>query len=214
MNKGVTLAAFATISGSLASANVSWTFNADTQGWGTLNDAREFAWDGAIGQPEGAIRARDRGTGAIWYYSAPVADFGDASRFYGGEVSWDILGITGNQTSIPDRADVMIVGGGVTIGIDVDVAPSTADWTSWSAVIDASAGWRTVSSLSNGTLSGTAATQAQIVAALSNLEGFYIRGEYTDGADRTALDNVLVVPGPAGVAALGLAGLAGLRRRR
>ena len=214
MKKRVLIGAMIAAVCSAAGASVSWTFDSDAEGWGTLNDAQDFTWDGSIGQPEGAIRARDQRAGDIWYFSAPVSDFGAAERFYGGEVSWDALGIQGNQTSIPGRADVMIIGGGVAVGLSVNAVPNTTDWTPWSATIDVtSADWRLMSDVNDGDLSSTNATEADVRTALANLTGFYIRGEFTNGSDQSAIDNVLVVPAPAGVAVLGL-GLTTIRRRR
>ncbi len=197
-----------------ASADVSWSFDSDDMGWSTLNDAREFAWDGTIGQPAGAIRARDIGDGRIWYFSAPAADLGNLSGLYGGTIGWDILGITGNQSSFADRADVMLVGAGLEIGLVTGVAPTTAGWESTAGQLDVSADWKIVSSLSSGTLSGTAVTAAQLRAVLGDLQAVHIQGEYTNGADRSAIDNVSIVPAPAGVALMGFGALAAARRRR
>ena len=197
-----------------ASAGVSWGFDTDAQGWGTLNDARDFQWDGSSGQPAGAIRARDVGDGRIWYYAAPVVDISNAASLYGGEIGWDILGIQGNQTSIVDRADVMLVGAGMQIGVDMSVQPINDQWTSWSVSVSEAAGWRAISSLANGTLSGTVVNEAIIQAVLADLQGFYIRGEYTNGADQSALDNVYFVPTPGAAGVLAVAGLGVLRRRR
>lgn len=198
----------------VASADVSWSFDSDAQGWGTLNDARDFAWDGAIGQPAGAVRARDVGDGRIWYFAAPVVDVSNAASMYGGEIGWDILGIQGNQTSITGRADVMLVGAGLEIGVSASVQPVNGQWTSWSVAISEGAGWETISSLGNGTLSGNAATEADIRAVLADLQGFYLRGEYTNGADQTGLDNVYVIPVPGVAGVLAVAGLGVARRRR
>lgn len=213
MIRGVCAAA-CLIAGPAAVASVTYTFESDAQGWSTLNDARDFTWDSTVGQAPGAIRARDVGDGRIWYFAAPVVDLMNASSYYGGAIAWDILGIQGSQTSIPDRADVMLSGAGMTLGIDIDVQPVNGQWTSWSADVTESAGWSVVSSAANGTLSGTAATEADLRAVLADLDGLYIRGEYTNGADQTAIDNVSIVPAPGAVALLGLSGVAVLRRRR
>lgn len=133
---------------------------------------------------------------------------------YGGTLGWDILGIVGDQTSASAGADVMLTGGGLEIGIDLNVLPLTSDWTSWSALLDESAGWNVVSNLSSGGLSATAATEADLRTVLGSLDGLYIRGEFTDGRDATALDNVHLVPAPGAAALLALGGLGGLRRRR
>ncbi len=201
------------VAGGLASAEVVWSFDTDTQGWGTLNDAREFAWDGASGQPAGSIRARDIGDGRIWYFSAPVVDISNAASMYGGEIAWDVLGIQGNQASFGGRADVMLVGGGLSIGIDVGAQPVNGQWTSWSAAVSEAGGWRVVTSLSSGAL-GASVTEAEIRTVLADLSGFYIQGEYTNGADRAGLDNVSFVPAPGVAVGFGMLGIAGMRRRR
>jgi len=198
-----------------AAADVSWSFDADAEGWGTLNDARDFTWDGALGQPAGSIRAEDAGNGPIWYFAAPAADISNAAGMYGGEISWDILGLDGNHTSISGRADVMLTGAGMEIGVDIPLTPLNGQWTSWSVSVDDMSGWETVTSLSSGNMSGSAVSEADIRAVLGDLQGFYIQGEYTNGGgDETALDNVSFVPAPGAAALLGLGGLAMARRRR
>lgn len=197
----------------LASAEVVWSFDADAQGWGTLNDAREFGWDGTSGQPAGSIRARDIGDGRIWYFAAPVVDISNAAGMYGGEISWDVLGIQGNQASFGERADVMLVGGGLSIGIDLGVQPVNGEWVSLTASVSEAGGWRVVTSLSSGAL-GASVSEADIRAVLADLTGFYIQGEYTNGADRAGLDNVSFVPAPGIASAFGVLALVGTRRRR
>ncbi len=200
------------VAGSAAFGAVSSTFDSDDEQWSTLNDAQGFTYDGGLGQPAGAIRARDIGDGRIWYFSAAPKFLGDQSAFVNGSLSWDILGITGSQTSISDRADVMLSGAGMTLGIDADVQPLNGSWTSWGVTL-AAGDWFVVSSVGNGTLSTTAASQADLAMVLGDLDGLYIRGEYTNGSDAAALDNVLLVPAPAALPLLAI-GAAGLRRRR
>ena len=197
-----------------AAADIEWTFDNDSMGWGTLNDARNFEWDGTIGNGPGAIKARDVGDGRIWYFSAPTAELANLGGMYGGEISWDALGIQGNQTSISPRADVMLFGAGLEIGINVGEIPLLSGWTSWSASIDASSDWRLISDVGDGDLGATQATEAQIRAVLADLQGLHIRGEFTNGADRSALDNVRLVPAPGGLALLAIGGLGICRRRR
>lgn len=208
MAAGLVLAAFA----GAATAQTS-TFDSDAEGWGTINDARNFTWTDEFGNPGGSIRASDIGNGQIWYYSAPSIFLGDRSSLYGESLNWDILGIVGNQTSV-DRADVMLAGGGMLIGLDVSVLPLNSDWTSWSALMDESAGWRSIASLTSGSLTGGSISEADIRAVLADLSGLYIRGEYTSGGDSTAIDNVSVVPAPGAAALLGLGALGATRRKR
>ncbi len=198
-----------------AFAELGYTFDTDTQGWGIHNDATGLTWDGSDGSPDaGFLRARDIGDGRIWYFAAPVVDLGDLSGLYGGNIDWSIIGITGNQSSFSDRADVILVGGGLSIGINVGTQPVNGQWTSWSTAVHASSDWRMMSSLSSGALSATSATQSDMLTVLSDLQGFYIQGEYTNGGDAAGIDSVVFVPTPASAALLTLAGVATCRRRR
>ena len=189
------------------------TFDSDAEGWTGSEDFGDFEWV-TEGNPAGSITARDRGDGRIWKYRASSAYEGEKSAFFGGTLSWDILGVTGNQTSISPRADVLIVGGGITIGLAAGVQPLVGEWTSWSVTLDASEDWRLVSDFADAAVSGRpVATEAEIQSVLNDIEGLYIRGEYTNGADRTRLDNVELVPGPGVLGVFGLMGVAARRRR-
>jgi hypothetical protein len=187
----------ALVSAALSGSVVQSTFDADAEGWGTLNDATSFTWTDELGNPGGSIRATDQSSGQWWFFAASDAYLGDKSSYFGGELSWDIYGIIGNQNTI-NRADVMLAGGGITIGINGPVAPVNGQWTSWMVKFDTSANWRRVSSVANGTLNSTPATVEDFQIVLADLEGVYIRGEYTVGADSTAIDNVRLAPPPCG----------------
>ena len=77
--------------------------------------------------------------------------------------------------------------------------------------MDDTGGWKV------GDRNGPAATNAQILAVLSNVTDFRIRAEYINGSDTGSLDNVEItagVPVPAGAVLMvsGLALAAGARR--
>lgn len=206
-------AAVLSVAAASASAQIMSTFDTDAEGWGTLNDARDFVHTSALGNPPGAIRAEDVGDGRIWYFAASMDYLGDRSANVGGTLEWEISGIRGNQTSISSRADVILTGAGQTIGINIGVQPVNDQWTSWSVLLDAD-GWSTISSLGNGTLSGSAVSDSDFADVLANLDGLYIRGEYTNGSDATALDNVvLTIPAPAALA-IAIPGVLTFGRRR
>jgi len=198
-----------------ALAGVTYSFDTDDQGWSVANDGTGFMWDSAIGNNGlGAIRARDVVSGNIWLFSAPTDVQGNLSALYNTSISYDILGITGSHTNLGgDRADIILTGAGLSIGIDAGTQPVNDQWTSASALVSADADWKIISAFSDATLSGTLATQQQIESILADLTGLYIRGEYTNGGDATAIDNVNFVPAPSTLALLGLSTL-GLRRRR
>lgn len=176
-----------------ARADLVYTFDTDLQGWTSINDTSSFVWDGTIGNPGGAARGVDRVAGDIWFFAAPTADLGVLGSLYGRTVSYDVRGITGNQTSIDPLADVMIWSGSTRIGINVDVQPVNGQWTSWTVSVDAAAGWKSCNS--NGVLSGANLTESEIRAVLDNVTGLFIRGEYTSGSDSLGLDNVVIETG-------------------
>ena len=194
---------------------ISSTFDNGPEGWGTLNAATDFGWDVALGSPGGAIHARDQGFFEIRYYAASNAYLGDLSAYYGGALTWDTLGIEGDQ-GLASRADVMIFGGGLGIGINIEASPERGSWVTRSVTLT-DGDWFTVGSASEGALVPSIASQEQIMYVLSNVSGFFIQGEYTDGDDQSALDNVVLtafgVPSPGTLAALGLTTLAARRRR-
>jgi len=171
------------------------TFDSDAEGWSYFSDARDFAWSATLGNPPGAIVAVDVAAGDIWFFSASPAYLGDRSAAYGGVLSWEILGITGNQTTAASGADVILAGGGQMIGVETTLQPVRGAWRSMEITLDTATSWRFVTSPADGTLSGTPVGEAVIRAVLADLTGLYIRGEYTHGADSAALDNVvLTVP--------------------
>jgi hypothetical protein len=206
-------AALAFIAALPAAGQTISTFANDAEGWGTFSDARDFRWDASLGNPAGSIIADDVGTGATWYFSASDAYLGDQSGALANTFSFDILGVRGNQT-FGGIADVVIVGADLEIGIILDVAPGNGQWTSWSVIFSETEDWRFMTDIPNAGISDTQATQADLAAALADLQAIYIRGEYSFGSDSTALDNVVLVPAPTTLAvSLGMLSL-GLRRRR
>jgi len=210
----LTVLALATLAAP-ALAGVAYPFETDIMGWSIVSDGTGFMWDGTIGNGGlGAIRARDVVNGDIWLYSAPQADLGNMSGLYNSSISYDILGITGNQGIGGGLADVILTGAGISIGINFGVQPVLGQWVSASVLVSEAADWKIVNSFANATLSGTDATSANIQSVLGDLDGLYIRGEYTNGGDATALDNVDFVPAPGALALIGMGGIMITRRRR
>ncbi|MEM9064199.1 MAG: laminin B domain-containing protein [Planctomycetota bacterium] len=204
---GLMLASVASVSdGSITS-----TFDSDAEGWSTLNDAQGFMWRSDVGNPLGAIRANDIGNGDYWYFAASDDYKGDLSAFYGGTLSWELLGIVGNHLD-DEPAEVMVSGAGLMIGIDIDYLPTNGTWAGAEVSLFADS-WRLVDDSSDGDLSTTAVTEQQMRDVLADVTGLFIRGEFTTGGDSTALDNVMLVPTPASGFLMGLGSLAMWRRR-
>ncbi|MEM0984411.1 MAG: laminin B domain-containing protein [Planctomycetota bacterium] len=212
MNRTITAAALAATAFT-AGAQVTSTFDTDADGWSTINDTSSFGFDALVGNPAGSIVGVDRASGAIWYFAAPSKFLGNQSAALGGTLSWDILGLTGSQSLGGTNADVFLSSGGTLIGIDLGFNPNTTDFTNYSVDLSFDAGWEFVSS-TNGNTNGNAVDAATFASVLANLDGLFIRGEYTTGSDSSALDNVVLTPAPAGAMAFAGVGLLAARRRR
>lgn len=165
------------------------------------------------GHPGGHLSLLDISANA-WYWSAPAKFLGNVGVAYGGQLSYDIA-VTGNGFGNPPgftQEDVILVGAGRTLVHDtgLQIAPTQVlNWNSISVGLT-EAGWKLNS------LTGPAASAADMQAVLGSLGSLYIRGEYLFGLDdRGRLDNVLLsaVPEPAS-AWLMLLGAAGLLMRR
>lgn len=159
-------------------------FDADTEGWRALGDTtgteQGISWSGSGGNPGGCVTASDR-TSDIWYFVAPPGFAGDFAAAYGAGIRFDLR--QSPVSSQFDAADVVLQGEALTLVHDTAVNPGVA-WTSYTVPLEPSA-WRV------GTLSGPAATEAELRGVLSELVGFRIRGEYRTGDDTAWLDNVV-----------------------
>ena len=163
------------------------SFDSGDEGWLILGDAQggrgepDFVASG--GNPGGYVSADDDVQGGTWFFQAPVAHRGNFSGALGRTLTFDLKQST--LSSQFDGIDVSLTGGGITIVADAGSNPGL-DWTSYSIALDTSAGW-TLNSLG-----GTPATQADILAVLTDLNDMLIRGEYVSGADTGGLDNVVL----------------------
>ena len=144
---------------------------------------------------------------------APVARYGgDLSGYLGGTVSFLLSDATRDPNGV--YPSLLLTGLDTTTGRNLAIgylgpAPGTTP-TAYSISLDASdPGW--VAS------NGSDVSPAQLASVLGHLTGFGINADWTtNGNDAATLDSVRVtaVPEPGGLAALGLAGFALLRRRR
>jgi hypothetical protein len=159
-------------------------FDASADGWTITGDAQASSvapdYSGVGGNPDGLISAVDDVTGGTWYFTAPSKYLGDATRFYGSDLKFD-LKVT-EITSPFAAPDVLLVGGGITAAYDCTPDPGT-DWTTFTVPLSES-GWTLTD------LDGPALTAEQFQAVLADLTSFRIRGEFNTGADTGSLDNV------------------------
>ncbi len=161
-----------------------YTFDNDTQGWGTNADGSPPIWEATGGNPGGWISAYDISTGGTWHWIAPAEVLGNACGAYGLELSFDLK--TSQQVTNTAKADVVLVGDGIEIVYNLEYDPYTF-WTPFEVVLKEDAGWRV------GTVFGSVPTKEQFIAVLQNLEELRIRGEYLQQAvDYGGLDNVVL----------------------
>ncbi len=162
------------------------TFDAHDDDWQVAGDAEEgrqtpqYLTTG--GNPGGHIAANDDVTGGTWYWAAPEKFLGNQGAAYQKRLSFDLKQSNLNEQF--DEADVMLVGAGQTLVLDLANNPGT-DWTSYSVMLSESANWK------RGSLEGEPATAADLRAVLGDLTQLWIRGEYVTGSDTGSLDNVI-----------------------
>ena len=211
---------------SLASASsaVVSTFDADAEGWKTVNivfndptmpttvNGQENAtWVGDDGVPAGSLlRGETTGSGNDWrFFSAPSLFLGDQSGALGTSLTYD----TKTDNADGARYPAVILRSGSTFLFAV-AAPPQASWTAMSLPL-VGASWSTNYQGTDGV------SDALLGSVLGSLDGLYIDADwYSLPTERAWLDNVDLrsspVPEPAALAPLGvgtLAMLARLRRR-
>jgi hypothetical protein len=155
------------------------TFDTDTDGWSTYNDATNFRHIATGGNPGGHIAATDQASGAIYYFVAPSKFLGDRTRSYASTLSYDV------KTSAAVSAggdDIVLISGGITIRLRFPTGPGTS-WTHYSTTLSEDAGWI-------NTATGVAPTPEVFLQVMANITTLRIRGEYVSGGDIGYLDNV------------------------
>lgn len=194
------------------------TFETGLEGWTAANNGSTGPeWVAPSSEHNGYAKLLDSSTG--WGYLRAPAEYLSQAALFGGTFSFDLRHeFVGDPVAY--RVRVGIVGGGLNL-INESVLPTT-EWASYSFTLDAISGWRVFSDLSqNYSAAAPLATEAQMQAALTNMQGLYIAADYTPSyapadTDLTSIDNVVldVVPAPGVATAVSVLGLMGLRRRR
>ncbi len=199
---------------------VSSTFDSDTDGWTAIvtNASSTWAVQGVAsaifdsdGSPGGSLRVTD--PDSWWsYFVAPSRFLGNKSAAFGGTLSFDSRYVT-PADRYDNEADVVLKGAGLTLVRDV-TSSLPGSWTHYEVALSGGA-WRV-----NSTFSGAVATDAQILAVLTNLDAMWINGEHFSPVKEViALDNVVLaapVPEPETYAMMlaGLGMLGAIARRR
>jgi len=187
-------------------------FDASVAGWDAINGARDVTWTSSGGDPGGYLSAGDLRGDTLWFFVAPADYLGDVSSAYGGTLTYRLKSDGTSAPLLTAYADVQLLGtNGVRLAYTGGIAPSS-NWSQYDVVLVADGSWRL------GSLSGAAATAADLQGVLSGLQELRIRGDYLQAAETTSLDSVVLsaVPEPANALMLlaGVALLGGLLRRR
>lgn len=218
MRLGVVMAAIVLIAAPVsarAGVIVESTFDSDAEGWlvGDLffaagTSPAQFVPVG--GNPGGFLRTGDLfGWNA---YHAPASFLGNQSAAYGGNLHLDTRILSSDGIDYP-----MVVISDASTRLQFRTVPPGTSWTSFDLPLLASAGWEVAADDSGDP--GVAATEAQLLAVLSDLMFLSIDADWQTGEDQVDLDNVRLespaaVPEPCTGALMGLGlALAGYTRR-
>ena len=173
------------------------TFAADADGWSlvsftnlstntyTVAGTYTATFNATGGNSGGYISSNDP-DGGDFTFAAPAAYLGNRTSSIGATLTYDLIHPVGALDY--QAADVILVGNGVRLVWQGNpaLAPAAASWTGVSVPLTPSAQWHV------GTTDGALATPTDFQTVLGNLTGLYLRGEYTNGADTTGLDNVVL----------------------
>lgn len=167
---------------------VSSHFKKDSENWTIKGDAQGESADPTYspegGVADGFIHAKDDAAGGVWYFSAPEKYLGNKKDFYGRTLSYALFQKPRKDSQF-DSPDIVLTNGENQVYYLVGDYPDTT-WTYYEVKISADKEWYF------GHKGKEVATEEQIKSVLSNLEKFWIRGEYRSGADWGGLDEVVI----------------------
>ena len=183
------------------------SFDATSEGWSIVSFANLSTNDYSIvgtyaptysstgGNPGGFISISDP-DGGDFTFAAPAAVRSSLSGAFGTVLSYDL---THTGTINYQAGDVILEGGGLRLvwQSSPPIAP-TSGWTPVSVALAPSPQWHLAAT--NGSL----ASASDFQTVLASTTGFFVRGEYTDGAEVAGIDNIIVVPEPSSLAFLAL----------
>ena len=218
------------LSGAVCHAQFASTFDTDNENWRFSTIESPFhagsgppypgavasaPFLGLIGNPAGSI-GWTSDAGGYQYFLTPLAWNGDRSYLMGGFISWD-YSYTSTEPWANNWGDIAIRDTANNRWIVADATssiPPQSVWNTFTVSLDTSTPWRI------GSTVGSLATNAEILAALTNMGGVYIRGDVIPGTvELYQLDNfrwAVAVPEAgttASLAAFLSMGLVWMRRR-
>jgi hypothetical protein len=157
-------------------------------GWRGTNDesqAETIAYRPTNGFPSGYISWNEAGAdGARTYFVAPAKFLGDKRAAYNGTLRFSLRRSSVNNT-IQIYDDIIIGSTNGAIAWRFPAIPPAGGWLTFDVPLNENAGWVTRSPRH-------LATQEEMLAALSAINGLWIRAEYVSGGDTADLDAVVL----------------------
>jgi len=182
------LSAFLLCISSLAQAQITSTFDTDTDGWTALNaNVGEPIFVNTGGNPGGFIRASDAVGGVQTTMVAPAKFLGNRIFSYGQFLRFDLKVSLASTTS---NNDIEIYGGGTSLVRNlIPPLPNATTWTTYSQQLHEDEVWRI------GSTGGPIATKEQVKQVLSSVTAIHIGVEYSltfGPTDIGMIDNVVL----------------------
>jgi gliding motility-associated-like protein len=189
--------------GSKVSAQVvNSDFASNADGWTAPNAlSAALNYSGTGGNPNGYVFAQTPGSivggaGLIWipyYLNAPAKFLGAKSAYYGGGLSFDLSQTTSGAATALNATVVITDVTGVSIYFwptTLFKPPAFGTWQTFEVPLSATTGeWKTTNSST-----GTAATAAQILSVLTNINSLQVQGLYSNANVVTRFDNINMYP--------------------
>lgn len=186
---------------SVASADISSTFDTDAEGWTHApggDPGSTVTYSATGGNPGGRVVLFDAGQGTNDFFAAPAKFLSDDSMFYNGSFGFQLM----DDSSVDNLGALLSItdGSGDTLTHALSTFAS-GSYASFSFTLNTSGGWL---------YNGGAPTTGEFQTVLSNVSSLFIPGDLHNGSENMSLDNVLLaapVPEPSTWAAMLVGGL-------
>lgn len=176
---------------SLVRAEIRSSFDTDAEGWVVVSlpasgpFTTPLATNAATFNACGYVQSDDPTT-VTSFWQAPARFLGARSASYGLTLEWDVKIAPLAGKMIDASPEVVLLGAGLALVIDAGPAPPPGVWTHYRVTLDERAAWK------KDNLAGVAPTRAEFQAALASLTALRLCGEYVEGSEVDALDNVVL----------------------
>lgn len=173
-----------------ASVQTESPFSTNAEGWNLNGDFRNGGFMPARYSPtggvtDGYIYAEDNVDGGTWYFAAPTGYLGDKKNYYDCTIMFSLFQKSAIKHQYT-KADIIIKNGDKWMSYALSKYPDTS-WTYYKVKINDQSGW-----IKGDLESGMPASKSYIDSVLSNVTGFFIRGEFESGPDLGGLDYLYI----------------------